>query len=60
MFEIDARASDHREISEAQDVITWLKDQSSNTINYVISELQVELNERDSKYVKSMQKELNV
>lgn len=43
---IETRAEDHREVSEAQDHITWLKDQSTSTINYVIKELEDEKAER--------------
>ena len=55
---MDRREQDHREVSEAQEHITWLKEQGNETIHYAIAELNTELNERDSNYVKSMQREL--
>ena len=54
---MNIREQDHREVSEAQEAIRWLKEQSNSTIYYAISELNVELNERDSKFTKSMEKE---
>ena len=55
---MNIREQDHRQISESQEHITWLKDQNNETIHNAIAELNTELNERDSNYVTSMQREL--
>ena len=49
---------DQREASEIQEALTLIRDSSNRVINYAIAELNTELNERDSNYVKSMQREL--
>ena len=50
---------DYRDVSETMEWIEKLKDCSSRVIEHVIKELEVELSERDSNYVKNMTGRLN-
>ena len=47
---------DHRDASESAELIEKLKDCSTRVIKHVMAELEYELRERDSSYVKAMSK----
>jgi len=51
-------AEDHVDVSRLTALIDSAKDCSTPVIEHVIAELEHELQERDSNYVKSMEREL--
>ena len=51
-------AEDYVDHSKALEYLEKLKDSSTRVIEFVIKELEIELSERDTNYVKSMENKL--